>query len=117
MYTMSYNDQIWATPANEKTVFNNFSASKLTERASGSLHVEYTNVFGKRQIIPCKNRTQLKKASEFLSMFKKEENRVKMICAQYNVKSGKFQKLSQLKKDLSALGFGTAGIKLLTILK
>lgn len=117
MYTMSYNDAIWSTPANEKTVFNNFSASKLTERASGSLHVEYTDVFGKRQIIPCKNRTQLKKASEFLSMFKKEENRVKMICAQYNVKRGKFQNISQLKKELASLGFGSTGIKLLTVLK
>lgn len=117
MYTMTFNDAIWATPSNEKTVFNNFAPAKMNEKASGSMHVEYTDLFGRRQIIPCKNRTQLKKASEFLSIFKREENTVKTIIGQYNVKNGKFQNVSQLKKDLIQLGFGTEGVKRLVCLK
>jgi hypothetical protein len=115
---VQYNDALWSTPATEKTVYNTFAASKVPQAKSGSMHVEYTNVFGQTQYIVCKNRTQLREASEFLGMFKAEELTIKTICAQYNVKMGKFQNVAQLKKELAAVtGMTAKGLKRLTCLK
>jgi hypothetical protein len=117
MLVTTYNDAIWNTSSKEQTIYINKPASKMSEKASSGTQVEYTNVFGKKQIIPCKTNRQLKEALQFLSMFKKEEATIKRICAQYNVKMGKFQKLNDLKKDLRNLGLTTQAINRLTILK
>ena len=118
MYTLPLtNPNIASTSATEKTVYNTFSASKLSEPKSGSLHVEFTNFFGKRQIIHCKNLPQFKQASAFLSMFKKESATINQICAQYPVKNGKFQNIGKLKADLIQAGLTPAAVKMLTVLK
>lgn len=115
---VQYNDALWSTPATEKTVYNTFAASRVPQAKSGSMHVEYTNVFGQTQYIVCKNRTQLREASEFLGMFKAEELTIKTICAQYNVKNGRFQNVSKLKQDLASVtGMTPKALKRLTCLK
>ena len=115
---VQYNDAIWSTSATEKTVYNTFAGSKIPQAKSGSMHVEYTNVFGDTQYIVCKNKTQLREASEFLGLFKAEELTIKTICAQYNVKFGKFQRVGQLKKDLAAVtGMTPKAVKRLTCLR
>jgi len=113
----TYNDAIWNTSSKDQTVYLNRAATKFTEKAATGTYVEYTNIFGKKQIIPCKTNRQLKEAMQFLSMFKKEENTIKRICAQYNVKMGKFQKLNDLKRDLRNAGLTTKAVNRLTILK
>lgn len=115
---VTYNDALWSTPSTEKTVYKQFAASKIPQPKSGSLHVEYTNVFGQTQYIVCKNKTQLREASEFLGQFKAEELVIKTICNQYNVKMGKFEKAAQLKKQLKqATGMSAKGIARLVCLK
>lgn len=115
---VQYNDAIWSTSAAEKTVYNSFAASKIPQAKSGSMHVEYTNVFGHTQYIVCKNKPQLREAAEFLGLFKAEELTIKTICAQYNVKFGKFQRVGQLKKQLADVtGMTAKAIKRLTCLK
>ena len=117
MRTTTYNDAIWNTSKNDPTVFLPKSATKLNEKASSGTYVEYMNVFGKKQTIPCRTKRQLKEAMEFLSMFKKEDATIKLICAQYNVKNGRFQNLYKLKQDLRNLGLTAKAINRITILK
>lgn len=116
MYTMTYNDALWTTEGSDPTVYNQHTAKRIRENASGSMHVEYKNLFGKVERIACRTKRQVKEAMDFLSMFKKEENQVMLICAQYNVKMGKYQNINRLKRELSDFGFGPRGIKLLTTL-
>ena len=117
MYTLPLtNPAIVTTSATDKTVYTTCAPSKLHERKSGSMHVEFVNFFGKKTIIPCKNRTQLKAASEFLAMFKRESTIINTICAQYAVKNGKFVNRPQLKRELVAAGLSPKAVNMLTVM-
>ena len=113
----TYNDAIWNTSSQEQTVYVNKAATKLTEKASSGTRVEFTNFFGKKQIIACKTNKQLKEAMQFLSMMKRESNTINQICAQYNVKMGKFQNITKLKQDLKALGLTSSAVNRLAVIK
>jgi len=115
--TINYNDAIWNTSSQEQTVYVNKAATKLTEKASSGTRVEFTNFFGKKQIIACKTNKQLKEAMQFLSMMKRESNTINQICAQYNVKMGKFQNVNKLKQELKALGLTTSAVNRLAVIK
>jgi len=115
--TINYNDAIWNTSSQEQTVYLPKSATKLTEKASSGTRVEYVDFFGKKQIIACKTNKQLKEAMQFLSMLKRESANINQICAQYNVKNGKFQNISKLKQDLKAAGLTTSAVNRLAVLK
>jgi len=115
--TTIYNDAIWNTSSKDQTVYLNRAATKFTEKASSGTHVEFINFFGKKQIIPCRTNKQLKEAMQFLSMMKRESNTINQICAQYNVKNGKFQNLSRLKKQLKDAGLTTSAVNRLSVIK
>jgi len=117
MRTTTYNDAIWSTSKNDPTVYVPKAATKLTEKSASGTYVEYTNIFGKKHIIPCRTNKQLKEAMQFLAMFKKEEATIKTICAQYNVKNGRFQNLWKLKQDLRNAGLTAKAVNRLTVLK
>ena len=113
----TYNDAIWNTSSQEQTVYIPKAATKLTEKASSGTRVEYVDFFGKKQIIPCKTNKQLKEAMQFLSMLKRESATINQICAQYNVKMGKFQKVNKLKQELRALGLTASAVNRLAVIK
>ena len=113
----TYNDAIWSTSSQEQTVYIPKAATKLTEKASSGTRVEYVDFFGKKQIIPCRTNKQLKEAMQFLSMLKRESATINQICAQYNVKNGKFQNVGKLKQDLKAAGLTASAVNRLAVLK
>lgn len=115
--TITYNDAIWNTSSQEQTVYLPKSATKLTEKASSGTRVEYVDFFGKKQIIPCKTNKALKEAMQFLSMLKRESATINQICAQYNVKMGKFQNVNKLKQELRALGLTAGAVNRLAVIK
>lgn len=117
MRTTTYNDAIWNTSKNDPTIYVPKAATKLSEKASSGTYVEYTGIFGKKHIIPCRTNKQLKEAMQFLAMFKREEATIKAICAQYNVKNGRFQNLWKLKQDLKNAGLTAKAVNRLTVLK
>ena len=117
MRPTTYNDAIWSTSSQDATVFLPKAATKFREKAASGTYVEYTDIFGKKSIIPCRTNKQLKEATQFLAMFKREEVTIRTICAQFNVKNGKFQKLYELKKKLREAGLTTKAVNRLTILK
>lgn len=114
---ITYNDAIWNTSSQEQTVYLNKAATKFTEKASSGTHVEYVDFFGTKQIIQCRTNKQLKEAMQFLSMLKRESNTINQICAQYNVKNGKFQNLSKLKQQLRDAGLTAAAVNRLAVIK
>ena len=117
MRPTTYNDAIWTTSAQEKTVYVNHPPIKFKEKASSGTYVEFTNFFGKKQIIVCKTNKALKEALQFLSMLKRESNTINQICAQYNVKRGKFQNISKLKQQLRDAGLTTTAVNRLSVIK
>lgn len=117
MKVTNYNDAIWNTSSQEPTVYLTKAATKFTERSASGTYVEFTDFFGKRQVIPCKTTRQLKEAREFLSLLKRESATINEICAQYNVKNGKFQNVGKLKAQLHRAGLTMKAVNMLTVLK
>ncbi len=89
--------------------FKNFSASKMSNNPKFEVVFTYTDFMGKVQNIVCKSRPALKKANEFLKMFKTESVKINKILSEYPVKMGKFPKKyhSEIKSELTANGFGS----------
>ena len=86
-----------------------FSASKMSSSVKPMTVVEYTDLMGRTHRIKCSNRTQMKQAQAFLSIFKKETATVKMILSEYPVSFGRIPKkfLKELRNDLVHYGFSS----------
>jgi len=91
------------------TQYNNFAASKLSNNPKFEVIVSFTDFLGKTHNIVCKNRPAVKKASEFLKMFKAESTKINTILAEYPIVKGGFPKKyhKEIKAELSAAGFST----------
>ena len=89
--------------------FKNFSASKLSNNPKFEVVVTFTDFLGKTHNIVCKSRPALKRANEFLKMFKSETVRINSILSEYPVVLGKFPKKyhSEIKRELASAGFST----------
>ena len=87
----------------------NFAASKMSNNPKFEVIVSYTDFLGKTHNIVCKSRPALKRANEFLKMFKSESVAINRILGEYPIKMGKFPKKfhSEIKSDLQAAGFGS----------
>ena len=91
------------------TQYNNFAASKMSNNPRFEVIVSYTDFLGKTHNIVCNSRPALKRANEFLKMFKTESVAINKILAEYPVVLGKFPKKyhSEIKSELSVAGFGS----------
>lgn len=91
------------------TIYNNFSASKMSNNPKFSVTVEFTDFLGKVHRIVCNNRKKLAEANAFLRMFKTESVKINKILAEYPVVAGKFPKKyhSEIKRELATAGFST----------
>ena len=91
------------------TIYNNFAASKMSNNPKFEVVVTFKDFLGKTHNIVCKSRPALKRANEFLKMFKTESVKINKILSEYPVKMGKFPKKyhSEIKNELTANGFGS----------
>jgi predicted TIM-barrel enzyme len=91
------------------TVYNNFAASKMSNNPKFEVLVSYTDFLGKQHNIVCNSRPALKRANEFLKMFKTESVAINKILSEYPVVLGKFPKKyhSEIKRELASAGFST----------
>jgi hypothetical protein len=110
-FTLEFKEQI-KTGSNRlgnliENPYRNFSASKMSSAVKPLTVVQYKDLMGKVHSIRCANRTQMKEAQTFLSIFKTESAKVKEILSEYPVSYGKIPKkfLKELRTDLSKLGF------------
>lgn len=86
--------------------FRNFAASKMSTGRKTMCIVEYTDLMNKKHRIVCNNRTQMKEAQLFLSIFKKESATIKGIISEYPVVMGRIPKrfLTELRGELKNYG-------------
>lgn len=86
--------------------FKNFAASKMSMGKKTQCIVEYTDLVGKKHIIKCSNRKQMKEAQSYLSIFKVEAVKIKNILAEYPIVMGRIPKrfMSELRNELTPLG-------------
>lgn len=87
--------------------FRNFSASKHSQAVKPMTVVEYKDFFGKVYRIPVRNKTQMREAQLFLSIFKSEMATLKSILSEYPVSYGRIPKkfMKELRTELKPLGF------------
>ena len=87
--------------------YKHFAGSKMKRNSKTACVVEFTDLMGRKHIIVCNNRTQMKNAQSFLSIFKSESAKVKNILAEYPIKLGRIPKkyMSELRSELTAMGF------------
>jgi len=86
--------------------YKNFSASKMSNSVKPLTVVEYTDLMGKVHRIKCANRTQIKEAMLFLSIFKKEAASIKGIISEYPISFGRIPKrfMKELRSELKEFG-------------
>ncbi len=84
-----------------------FAASKMSNSVKPLSVVEFTDIFGKKHIIKCANKTKIKEAMVFLSMFKQETNTLKNILSEYPISMGRIPKkfMKELRSELKPFGF------------
>lgn len=87
--------------------FRNFSATKLSNSVKPMTVVEFTDILGKKHVIKCANKTKMKEAMAFLSIFKSEMATLKGILSEYPVSYGRIPKkfMKELRNELKPLGF------------
>ena len=69
--------------------------------------VEFTDILGKKHVIKCANKTKMKEAMAFLSIFKSEMATLKQIISEYPISYGRIPKrfMKELRNELKPLGF------------
>ena len=97
---VSYN-----TSRNERPIYKNFSASKMSQCVKPQSMVEFTDFMGRKHIVSVRNNTELKKQMKFFGMLKKESSTIKQIIASYPIKLGKVEKrfLAECKRELKSV--------------
>jgi len=82
-----------------------FAASKMSLGKKTQCIVEYTDMFGKLYRIPVRNRTEMREAQVFLSIFKKECTTLKQLVAEYPIVMGRIPKkfLKEFRSDVRVL--------------
>lgn len=85
--------------------FRNFAASKISSAVKPLTVVEYTDMFGKLYRIPVRNKTQMREAQLYLSIFKKECATLKQLVAEYPIVMGRIPKkfLKEFRSDVKSI--------------
>lgn len=91
---------------NEKPVYLNFAASKISNSVKPNTIVEFTDFTGRKHKVAVRNNTEMKKAMAFFAILKKESVMIKDIIASYPIKMGRVEKrfLPEVKRELKSLG-------------
>ena len=97
---VSYN-----TSRNERPIYKNFSASKMSQCVKPNSLVEFTDFMGRTHKVSVRNNTELKKQMKFFGMLKRESSTIKQIIASYPIKLGKVEKrlLAECKRELKSV--------------
>ena len=97
-----FTETAYNTGRNEKPVYKNFAASKMSQSVKPNSIVEFTDFMGRKHKVAVRNNTELKKQMAFFAMLKKESLTINQIISEYPVSKGKIVKkyLPQLRNEL-----------------
>ena len=100
-----YTEVAYNTSRNERPIYKNFSASKMSNSVKPNSLVEFTDFMGRVHKVSVRNNTELKKQMKFFGMLKRESSTIKQIIASYPIKLGKVEKrfLAECKRELKSV--------------
>jgi hypothetical protein len=100
-----FTETAYNTSRNERPIYKNFAASKLSSAVKPQSMVEFTDFMGRTHKVAVRNNTELKKQMKFFGMLKKESSTIKQIISQYPIKLGKVEKrfLAECKRELKSV--------------
>lgn len=116
--TNQFTDIAFNTARNEKPVYLNFAASKMSQAVKPNSIVEFKDFMGRSHKVVCKNNTEIKKAMAFFSELKKESLSITRIISQYPMSYGQVTKkfIPEVRKELKGIGLNNKMIEKVLIM-
>ena len=90
----------WNTARNEKPVYINFAATKLSNAVKPNSIVEFTDFMGRKHKVVCRNKPEIKKAMDFFSMLKRESAFIKLVLADYPMYATNKKQAACVRREL-----------------
>ena len=102
---------------NERPIYINFAASKMSNAVEPNTVVVFTDFMGRTHKVAVRNNTEMKKAMAFFAVLKREATNIKQILSDYPVKFGKIEKrfIPQVKRELKAIGLSAKAIEIVLL--
>ena len=98
--TNQFTDVAYNTARNERPVYINFSATKLSNAVKPNTIVEFTDFMGKKHKVVCRNKPEMRKAMEFFSMLKRESAFIKLVLNDYPMFATNKKHATLVKREL-----------------
>ena len=98
---------------NERPVYINFAASKMSNAVKPNTVVEFTDFMGRKHKVACRHNGDMKKAMAFFAVLKKESTRINEIIGSFPMSYGRIPKkfIAECKSDLKAIGLSAKAIE------
>ena len=114
MTQMEKSQLLMNTARNEKPVYINFSASKMSQAVKPNTLVQFTDFMGRKFNVPVKNRPEMLRTMAFFSELEKESAEIKRVLNEYPVSYGKIPTKyhAEIKKQLKALKLSKQAISI-----
>ena len=111
--TNEFRDIAYNTARNERPVYVNFSATKMSNSVKPNSIVYFKDFMGRQHKVVCRNKPEIKKACEFFSMLKKESAQITRIISQYPMSYGQVTKkfIPSVKRELKDMGLSSKQIE------
>ena len=111
--TNQFTDVAYNTARNERPVYVNFSATKMSNSVKPNSIVYFKDFMGRQHKVVCRNKPEIKKACEFFSMLKKESAQITRIISQYHMSYGQVTKkfIPEVKAELKGMGLSSKQIE------
>jgi hypothetical protein len=116
--TNQFTDVAFNTARNERPVYINMAASKMSNSVNPNSIVIFKDFMGRTHKVVCRNKPEIKKACEFFSMLKKESAQITRIISQYPMSYGQVTKkfIPEVKRELKGLGLSSKQIENILIM-
>ena len=116
--TNQFTDVAFNTARNERPVYINMAASKMSNSVNPNSIVIFKDFMGRTHKVVCRNKPEIKKACEFFSMLKKESAQITRIISQYPLSYGQVTKkfIPEVKRELKGMGLSSKQIENILIM-
>ena len=116
--TNQFTDVAFNTARNERPVYINMAASKMSNSVNPNSIVIFKDFMGRTHKVVCRNKPEIKKACEFFSMLKKESAQITRIISQYPMSYGQVTKkfIPEVRKELKGIGLNNKSIEKVLIM-
>ena len=116
--TNTFTDIAYNTARNERPVYVNFSATKMSNSVKPNSIVMFKDFMGRTHKVVCRNKPEIKKACEFFSILKKESAQITRIISDYPMSYGQIDKkfIPAVKRELKAMKLSSKQIENILIM-